>query len=228
MKKILCLLILLILLSGCSVQYNAFISKDTVNESIVTNGKENTLPIPAYFNEVGATDDNIKIEGVEYYDITENNNGKIIQYDFPFNRYVDSKALNTCYKSVKLTKMDDDSYIINTSSYNYCYEFYDLEDITINLTFNPTDFIVTSSNADIVKDNTYTWQINENNYQNKYMQVIFKSVSSEEPDIKPDNPSEPTTPPKENSKYTALIILGAFLSLGLIIGVICFVKSRKL
>ncbi len=233
MKKIILLLIMIIFLSGCSIEYNAIISKDNVKENIITkNEYYQTAPVPAYITEEELGDiedesvvqDNYEFNNDIYYNMQTIDNNKYFTFTFPFNRYVESKALNYCLKSVRIIQ-DQDKYILNTSGYNNCYDLYpSIEDLKINLTFLPSDFEVISNNADSIKDNVYTWNINRNNYQNKYIQVLFKKIDNEEKEITKEEPKEDTWV----SKNKKIIIIGAFVILIIILFIIIKLKFKKL
>lgn len=219
MKKILLLIITILLLSGCTVEYNVNFTKDLASENIILNGvTDEIFPVEAYINEQGSSEEPIEIEGVEYYDITKNANSINLNYNFPIDRYTESTGVNTCYKNVSINKMNDGTYNLMTNNYNSCINYYpELEQITINLNFT-NDFNITRNNADKVNGNTYTWIIDRNNYANKGMEIsyILKEDGEEQ---------EPTN--KIDSKYNVLIILGSFLVLSIIIGIVIKVKNKK-
>ena len=235
MKKIIILFIMIFLLSGCSAEYYAIFSKEDVKESIYLNDEE-LIPwqTPAYIDDQGSSEENIKIEGIEYYNIENNQNNLVYKYNFPFNNYSKSRAINTCFKSAKLTKDSNNNYILNTSNYNSCFDLYNMTNITINLSFLPSDFEVISNNADRINNNVYIWDINQSNYQNKYIQVIFKEKKDEEENpSNPSNPSNPNNPGEiniekelSNQEIIVYLILG-FISLIAIIVIVVKFKNRK-
>lgn len=177
MKKIIFLIAITLFLTGCSVEYNVTID-EVIQESVSIN--ENIdWNAPAFIDEQGASETNEKIEGLEYYDIENNGFSTTYKYDFTFNNYSRSRAINTCLKSVSLSEINNE-YLLNTSGYFSCMDYYtEIEDIKINLTFGD-NYIITANNADVVNNNILTWNINRNNYTDKYIQVRFKDKEAEQ------------------------------------------------
>ena len=159
MKKIILFISLAFLLTGCTVEYNATFTKDFVEENIKTRGANyNTFPVASYITEQEASEENTKIEGVEYYTIQDNNDLKTFSYKFPWDRYKESRAINTCLKSSNITQMADGNFLLNTSSYFSCLDLYPtITDLTINLTFNPVDYEIISNNVDKESANTKSY-----------------------------------------------------------------------
>lgn len=218
MKKIFLLIIAILLLSGCTVEYNVNFTKDLASEKVIMNGVTyETFPVEAYKNDQGASEDAIEIEGIEYYDITNTTNSTDFTYDFPLARYGESNGANMCYKNVSVIKMDDNNYNMFTSNYNSCINYYpELEQITINLKFT-NDFNITENNADKVENNTYTWIIDRNNYDNKNIEISYS--------FKEENGEESTN--KTDSKNNILIILGSFGVLIVVLIIVLNIKNKK-
>lgn len=223
MKKL--LLLSLLLLTGCSVEYNAYIGETEINESIELG----TLSIynewvPAYVDGQGASETNEKVEGVEYYDLKKGNVSTTLTYDFPLQKYVNSNAINTCLQSASISKVGTGRYMLNTTQYFSCMDYYpELTDININLTFADM-FVITEHNADNINGNVLTWNVNESNYKNKHVQVMFETekVLDQVVDDEDDEVEQ------EETAETGLVLLLGFLSLVIIVGMIIFMKKRHL
>lgn len=201
MKKLILLVISLVILGGCTVEYNATLTKDDVIENVLINGTEYNVPTTAYIDDQGASETNEKIPGVEYYDIVNSNNSVKFKYTFPYDKYHLSRAVNYCYDNVTINEIKENSYFLYTSIKNACLNYYeDLEEIEINLNIS-SDFKVTKNNADMVNNNTYTWVINRNNYNNKSIELYYDLIEK-------DN--------KEN-RFNLLIIFASFIVLGAIL-----------
>ncbi len=215
MKNKLILLIALLLLSGCTVEYNANITRDKVIETATINEIINAdYPVTAYINDQGSSETNDKIEGIDYYDILTHDHVMTYKYTFPFDRYTEGTGVNYCYKEVHFTKIGQKEYKISTSNYNSCIDFYnELEEINVNLTFSD-DFAITSHNADKINDHTYTWVINRTNYQNKTLEISYLLKDA------------PTAITKNNSSNW-IIILISFLGLSITLAVIIKFKNKK-
>ncbi len=216
MKKGFLLIVAILFLSGCTVEYTVNFTKDSANESVILNGVTNEMfPVEAYTNEQGASEEPVEIEGVEYYDITKNANATNLTYKFPMDRYSESKGVNLCYKNVSINIMEDGYYNLITNKYNSCIDYYpELEQITINLKFT-NDFNIIRNNADKVDGNTYTWIIDRNNYNNKGIELSYA--------FKEENEEE-----QINENHNILIILGSFLILGIIIVIAIKLKNKNM
>ena len=104
MKKIF-LLSLIFILTGCSIDYNLTLDEELATENIKINSQDfYTFPTPAYNNVQGSSETDEKIPGVEYYDMNFNTDYSTASYKFPLNNFKSSRAVNTCYKALTLSK----------------------------------------------------------------------------------------------------------------------------
>ena len=177
--KIFIIGILLILVTGCSGNYNLKINDDmSINEELYltidnTNNtytktlkifKENNIPEKDY--EVVLSDNNVRITYNKKYDSIEEYllNSKVyhelideIQFN-KSNNYID------LYVNQKLKVSNDNGIKMNGTN------LVDLDVLQINIE-NPFDVIF--SNAEIVNDNVYTWTIKKGDTEKK-IQMQFK------------------------------------------------------
>lgn len=177
--KIFVIGILLILVTGCSGNYNLKINDDmSINEElylIIDNSnnaytktlkifKENNIPEDDY--EVVLSDNNVRITYNKKYDSIEEYllNSKVyhelideIQFN-KSNNYID------LYVNQKLKVSNDNGIKMNGTN------LVDLDVLQINIE-NPFD--VNFSNAEIVNDNVYTWTIKKGDTEKK-IQMQFK------------------------------------------------------
>lgn len=177
--KIFIIGILLILVTGCSGNYNLKINDDmSINEELyltIDNSnnaytktlkifKENNIPEDDY--EVVLSDNNVRITYNKKYDSIEEYllNSKVyhelideIQFN-KSNNYID------LYVNQKLKVLNDNGIKMNGTN------LVDLDVLQINIE-NPFD--VNFSNAEIVNDNVYTWTIKKGDTEKK-IQMQFK------------------------------------------------------
>ena len=177
--KIFIIGILLILVTGCSGNYNLKINDDmSINEELyltIENSnnaytktlkifKENNIPEDDY--EVVLSDNNVRITYNKKYDSIEEYllNSKVyhelideIQFN-KSNNYID------LYVNQKLKVSNDNGIKMNGTN------LVDLDVLQINIE-NPFD--VNFSNAEIVNDNVYTWTIKKGDTEKK-IQMQFK------------------------------------------------------
>lgn len=172
MKKNILLIFLIITLTGCSVEYNVDVD-DKINESTTIVTLTDDLPYKSYTAQKNVDITSLKDDDSSKYSkiIKETDDNYIFNYKYEFeqNEYIDSFIANSCYEKLNITN-DNDRFIINTSDKFLCLNVDDgiVDSVTINIT---TKNKVTSNNADKVSNNTYTWYIDESNYENKPIQM---------------------------------------------------------
>lgn len=185
MKRKLELLFILILLSGCTVNYNVKFDGSTVYESIdgtVSNFEllddENRTDVNPYyyrlyFDQSPLIDDDNVLYKKEIKDL---DNEKSFNFSYTyFNNFSKSKIINYCF-SEKVIDEDDSYYHIKLSGdFNCLYS----DSVTINVT---SDYKVFEHNADKVKGNTYTWIIDKNTNADIDFGVS-KIIKSDEKDV---------------------------------------------
>lgn len=166
MKKIKYILILIIVLlfTGCSGNYNLTFNKDlSLTEELNVNidNKENTYETTySLFEKAGIDPDKYEILIVE---------DKVrIKYKEKYSSfekyYLDSKLYKMLFENIEYKK-DNKGMVINTKSIlklddkdnQNIINSYDISDLKINIS---TPFSINDSNADSIKDNTYTWNLN--------------------------------------------------------------------
>lgn len=170
MKKILSLIILCFLLTGCTVNYNLEIEDNSFKETITGNVLNSEIKIDDEQTDVNTFNYLINEEQSPFirennqlYNKTtnKNNNGIDYNYSFTYNELniTDSRILNTCFEDFKFEEKDNIYYLMTFGKFycNYATE------TNINIS---TEYEVIVNNATKKKDNTYTWTINEENKDN--------------------------------------------------------------
>lgn len=94
MKKILVLLVVLCL-TGCNVEYNLTITEDEFQEQVVIDENDIDFPITVYSDQEGTGEG--KVDGVLYYDIETTDTSSILRHTFNSLDYERSHAANTCF-----------------------------------------------------------------------------------------------------------------------------------
>jgi hypothetical protein len=212
MKKIIFLLITTCLLTGCTATYDINITKETINDTIkieadstkVNNANKQTTD--TFNQKIGEWEN-----GHDFYKreiiTTADKTGYQYTYNFNFDEYDAMSQIRKCYKDFNLTY--DNDIELTTSKEFLCRNYYpQVKTFTINIT---SEYEITSSNADSIKDNVHTWKINANNYKVRPINIkINKSkmyIPEEEPNYK-------------NIKSIIFIIIFFIL-------VIIFIKRKK-
>lgn len=232
MKKFLLLLVAILLLPGCSINYDLEITADEFYEQTsiipdINKDEKNILDQinsqqPIYYNPSA----NAKIK---YYKITKNEENLKLENTFTFDDFYRSSAIKQCFKEVTYQK-EDNYILLRTNNKCAAFDEYPLLDaLTIKI---KTNLEVIVSNADNVNGNIYTWVITKDNYANKSIHLTY-SLPREENIKDNDNAinSEENTAEdeKDNLKkvqYRTVMIIGSLVLLGVVIGVIIRYKSK--
>lgn len=187
MKKLL-LVILIFLVTGCTAQYNLTIDQSTIKENV-------TVVLPKTI----VTDDQLQPylqNGNKVYpsssdsslyksDLTEDDGNYYLAYEYShdYEMFNQSMFVKKCYQEVSLKSNEETISLVTSNQFN-CIKMEDgayLDNVDINIT---TKLKVKSHNADKVNGNTYTWNINESNYQNKPINLEIKRPINIEKAIK--------------------------------------------
>ena len=179
MKKLILLLIMTFLITGCSCNYTLKID-DKVSEEIevvvpnsISDTKKNQVdnilkdlnPIIDDYDHKYKYNVNKKVEG----------NSTIYNLDTEYDNYKDSTLLAQCFEHAVFEE-NDDYIIINASGKFGC--LYDNDEIKINI---KTDKYVSSNNANLVNKNTYTWKIDRSNRDDVSIKAtIMKNMADKE------------------------------------------------
>ena len=169
-SKLLILIVLSLLVSGCEVKYNIKISGTKISEEIIipnTNNYTEETFIDEFYYDVGNN---------KKYEVTINDEEIILT-----NKKTKLKTLSTndlynfCFSKIDSYE-EDGYYVFRTSSDFDCmtYEYLPVDKITIVLnTFNK----VQKHNADKTKIGQYIWYIDRDNYSDK--QIYFSVKKNE-------------------------------------------------
>lgn len=179
MKKILPLLLVLFM-TGCTVDYNITIKKSSIRENIkITEDLDKVnerISDQTIENTYSEFNNNLKRK----YDSSKTKNDKTITYNLSQTYTIADKlyirAFSECFDSYIIDTSDENEYIIKTSNGFKClsYNYNDIDTVNVNITL---DQKVIDSNADSVKNKTYTWKIDNTNFSDKSIYIKFKNES---------------------------------------------------
>lgn len=228
-KKIICLLFLILIsCTGCTVEYNINITKNTVEEVInVTdyispNRTSNDILnhyntwYPTFVNYItdGETieleDFSEKADGVIYHEkkINEINNGYNYTYNYTYDidEYYDSFVLANAFTSTTV-HVSGDSLVLRTGKDSMLCDYNYFDSATINITIDPEIYELNYTNTNNVNNNTYTWNIDKSNcYDSQILLTLDKKNIDTQPSSKtPDNKTQ--TFLNKYGLYIFLIIL---------------------
>lgn len=170
MKRIILIVLPILFLSGCTINYNLEFKNNKFIEIIdgaVSNdelsleeGEKTDVNINyynLYIEENPLIDNNEEVYDKQITDVA---NGKKFVFNYEYDdNYNKSKAINYCFED-KIFEEDEDFYYIKLGGKFGC--LYS-DEININL---KSDKAILDANADSIKNNTYTWIINQENKDN--------------------------------------------------------------
>lgn len=170
------------LLSGCTVDYNIQIDENGMKETanfLFDNSSESKKQINELYKTPLVAYYNMDTNGSFYYNVkkSQKNNNNILTYTYQFRKdqLKNSPFVEGCYYKRNITI--EEKYIVLQTDERVTCLFKDgdqlIDELKVNIT---TKFDVIEHNADSQKGNTYTWNINENNYTNK---PIYFKVANE-------------------------------------------------
>lgn len=160
-KLILCLILILFLTSGCSVNYELEIYNDKANEKISGVFPEalsdNIKPSEYVIKELMKTESSSTM----YFRKTKNTSSTegISKYSTNFKDYANNlTGIITCYDLYKVNEYDDVITILTSDKFN-CFEYYpELEQVTVMIKSNHK---LIETNADRVDGYRYYWTIDK-------------------------------------------------------------------
>lgn len=205
MKKVIILISLLFIVTGCSASYELSIdNKNVVNEkiSLIENNdvvlkygesiKDASKKLSTYFFEENEITSFLKVPNYDKIPAKNDSTETYISLNNTFNSLDEYNKSFFLYNFFEKGEMVSDNNNYTLFANNFKYDT--LEKITNNGKFNfdfntlnikiTLPYVVSYSNADIVYNdsNTYIWIVNKNNYQKKNIKLTFsgKKVSSKE------------------------------------------------
>lgn len=191
MKKRLILLIIVLLLTGCKVEYKIDLDKNlTINES--TKFIKTTKTDDELFKETSHW--NIPLEKSNSYDFTKdkerdksyyNSNVKedSITYSYKYRNddygsYEESTFTNLAYEYISITNLNDNKFIISSSKEFLVFDrYHEIEEVKVTI---HTDYKVLETNADEINNHNYTWLITP---ENAYGKNIYLEVDTSKEDL---------------------------------------------
>jgi len=240
-KMLLIMILISIISTGCSVEYNLEINSNTIKEQIIVNdnitSKRTSEDIlkhynkwyPTYVNYIKNGESiplpnfNTKVDGIEYYNksIVETNNGYkyTYSYDHDIEEYYDAYVLANIFMDTTVQKTYS-ALVLKTSKENFLCNYDYFDSLKVNITIEPKDYKVNYNNADSVNNNTYSWIINRNNCKNS--QIIL-TLNKNFDDI--TNKNDIKDKIDKNNDYAMYILCGILLIL-ILIGYLIFKKIK--
>ena len=243
MKKIkLLTLIILILLTctGCTIEYNITVNKDTIEETIQVDETISSIRqekdilehynmwYPTYVNYIPKGNETIELEdftkkadGIEYHTkkMIPKNNGYNYEYTYtyPLNQYYDSYALATTFVETTVHN-GTNTLVLKTSKENLLCKYNYFDSLKINIKVDPNVYKLNYTNSLNIRNNTYTWLLNRENCNDSQIILTLDSIFDTEDII---------IKQEENKKdYTIYIFYGILIVI-VIVGYLIYKKIKN-
>lgn len=220
MKKIVLLIGLLILLTGCTAEVNINVSSSGIYEqvNIVTYANQTLTKeqlssafreyVPAFGDVLMADGEaDIKKDGISYYSRNMSDIGSGYKttygYKFGFDEYNRARTVKEGFKDAIIQSDTVDKQIMFTtdsSGIKYFGYYPELENIKINIT---SEYAVKESNADYVNNGVYTWVFTKNTKKSVY--IVFDNPNALSSPKKDDNNDGEVVDNKNNSNSTTIV-----------------------
>ena len=201
------IIMILTILTGCSIDYNLYVTDNYIDENININAEDNSENINdanKKYNPLHYSDD------IEYNQTVKRKNGKIIvnlQYRYKFEEFKNANSFNQGFYNRNVS-LEDDIININLSDFS---GFAPTVDFDIRI---KTKNEVIESNADIVKGNTYIWHVDGKHKDKLKIDIKIKRGTAKNESI--------------FEQYSVVLyIIGAIILFVVIFSIRLFVKKRK-
>ena len=172
MKKII-LTILLLIICGCSANYNLVIDGNYISEDVLITIPKSVISKEDLEKQAPAKK-SVYRDYISYYDrkTSDDASNYYLSYSFnhAINKYIDSSILRACYSSRNVSVTDNTIEIETSGNFNCIYrdDGVKIDEVLVNI---KTELKVVSNNADKVDGNTYTWVFNKQNYKKKGISI---------------------------------------------------------
>ena len=169
--KILLLVLLSFMLTGCSVDYTLELN-DKVKETIKVNAPGDINEVEQELEVLTPVLDVFE-EGHNYRKL-KNGNTLTYSYTYDVDNFSEAAVADACFDDFNFDE-DEDSYVLTAKGVFGC--LYDNTEVKLNVV---TDKYVSEHNG-TKNGNTYTWTINKNNRDNMDIKIIvMKNMVSKE------------------------------------------------
>ena len=206
------LILILMICTGCSTEYNINITKNTIEEEIIVadyiSSKRTNDDILSQYNTWYPTFVNYikdgesielknyqqKVDGIQYHDkkINKITNGYKYTYKYIYDieDYYDSYILASTFYETNINETNN-KLILKTSKKNFLCNYEYFENVKVNITIDPQVYKLKYTNSQNKKNNTYTWNLNRNNCNDSEIILTLDKIDN--------NSSNTTNKPLEDN-----------------------------
>lgn len=181
MKKVLLFIVCILMLTGCDVEYNLTIDNYSFDEKITLSLLKQDI---SFENMKDYLKNKIPISNERYetrfyessIDVHENSYDLVYDYSHDFNSFKQGFFVNNCYTDISIDEEADEINISSGQDFKCLNPDNGLvaDNAKINI---KTKLEVLDNNADSVNGDTYTWNIDRNNYETKTINLKLKRTN---------------------------------------------------
>lgn len=233
-KKLILLCSILFLACGCTAVYDVDLTNGTVNEKLSATGQteeeiellqQYSFYTPAFYDEQGASEENVKIDGVEYYNISHQNNLNM-SYSFQAKDYNRSNLIHYCFENMEFQK-NNESILVSTGKKFNCFEMHpDLTAVQINVRV-PENYELVSTNSKQVNGTLYSWTMTKESKDNSiFLSLKRKNITNVNPGESSSQNGKKNTNPEE-TKNSIITILGCLAGFVVILFIVIKMNQKK-
>lgn len=229
LKKVLVILILIVFMTGCTVEYNIDINNESVKEDIniyINESKAEEKKSLNYYleNDITAFNDGNK---VYKYKLSKIDSGINLRFEYGnLIGYSASSFFSQCFDKSNISNDGQNVYIKASSFICQSYNYDNVTQAVVNFT---TNHEVITHNADKVDNSVYTWYPLNNN---KDIILVLKTndgvLDSEKETIENNNHNGFTNQLNpENKSRPIIIVILLLMAFGSLIGILFLYKIKK-
>lgn len=242
--KIMILSGFLLLLCGCSAEVNLSFEENNIKEEVsITHFADQNLSktmvyllyrefIPAYYGvEVPDPQEDIKIEGISYYDRSVIDLGSgyrfLYTYSYPLLRYNKARSAQNSFKSPYISKDEEGIITISTDKGGNLFisQYEDLDRVKVNI--DTKGYEVIESNG-VFSNGIYSWEFTQSDNTSSIYLRLKKKEEDSSSSLKESSSKElPAEDERFFEKHPFIIISIGIIGFFLILIVLLKVKSHK-
>lgn len=220
-KRILLIIMILLITTGCTCEYNLTIDGNNYKEEIILTG-ETSDEISSFNQEWEIPIDKDEYEKISGFDNETEINTKIYKYklssnkltfnyDFTRSNYSNSTAVSNCYNKLTVSNYSNTT-ILSSSPKADCFDKHPpLTNVKVTI---KVDREVISNNADNVSGNTYTWNITKENASSKSINLVLDNNTEEAASSSSTNEKPIDNKKNDYTLYIFLILIILIVFLG--------------
>ena len=188
MKKVLFIILIMFLMTGCTVDYELKFNSNRIVETIdgkvkkdIANDPANGTSVNMYYDFI--YNDNIAlVDSDDKYKKSISEEGDYINFNLEYtykNNLDKSRLIRNCFENYDIKETKDYLYVKLSGAFGCLYD----DEVTVNV---KTDYAVMENNADKVKDNKYTWILTSEDNESIELFVSKNIISNTDVEAKPN------------------------------------------